>query len=82
MISALLLALAMQAQDTTRLTLQNMVERALHTHPAVAAAQAAQDRSIADFNDARSHLLPDLNFDAALNRFQQPMVVAPLHGTG
>ncbi len=80
MISALLLALAMQAQDTTRLTLQNVVDRALHTHPAVAAAQAAQDRSTADFNDARSRLLPDLNFDAALNRFQRPMVVAPLHG--
>ena len=80
MITALLLAFAMQAQDTTRLTLQHVVDRALRTHPAVAAAQAVQDRSIADVNDARSRLLPDLSFDGALTRFQKPMVVAPLHG--
>ncbi|HEX8723925.1 MAG TPA: TolC family protein [Gemmatimonadaceae bacterium] len=80
MISALLLALAMQAQDTTRLTLQSVVDRALQTHPAVAAARAVQDRSVADFNDARSSLLPGLSFDGSLTRFQKPMVVAPLHG--
>ncbi|MGH7690766.1 MAG: TolC family protein, partial [Gemmatimonadaceae bacterium] len=79
MIAALLLALAVQAQDTTRLTLQAAVDHALQTHPAVAAAQAAQDRSIADFNDARSRLLPDVSLDGALTRFQKPMIVAPLH---
>lgn len=80
MISALLLALAVQAQDTARLTLQDVVDRALHTHPAVAAARAAEDRSTADLDDARSRLLPSLSFDGALTRFQKPMVVAPLHG--
>ncbi|HUX33606.1 MAG TPA: TolC family protein [Gemmatimonadaceae bacterium] len=80
MISALLLALAMQAQDTTRLTLQHVVERALTTHPAVASARAVVDRSAADLSDARSRRLPGLNFDAAINRFEKPMIVSPLHG--
>lgn len=80
MIAALLLAYAVQAQDTSRLTLQTMVDRALHTHPAVAAAQAGRDRSAADLSDARSRLLPTLSFDGSLNRFEKPMVVAPLHG--
>lgn len=80
MISALLLALALQAQDTTRLTLQHVVERALTTHPAVASARAVVDRSAADLSDARSRRLPGLNFDAAVNRFEQPMIVSPLHG--
>ena len=80
MIAALLLAIAVQAQDTTRLTLQNVVDRALQTHPAVAAAEAARDRSTADLNDARARLYPTLGFDGSLNRFEKPMVVAPLHG--
>ncbi|MDE3126843.1 MAG: TolC family protein [Gemmatimonadota bacterium] len=80
MIAALLLALAVQAQDTTRLTLQSVVDRALDTHPAVAAAEAARDRSTADLADARSRLLPGLSFDGAVTRFQLPMIVAPLHG--
>jgi len=80
MISALLLALAMQAQDTTRLTLQHVVERALTTHPAVSSARAVVDRSAADLSDARSRRLPGLNFDAAINRFEKPMIVSPLHG--
>jgi outer membrane protein len=80
MISALLLAVALQAQDTARLNLAHVVDRALHTHPAVAAAQASQDRSTADLDDARSRLFPSLSFDGALTRFQKPMVVAPLHG--
>jgi TolC family type I secretion outer membrane protein len=80
MIAALLLALAMQAQDTSRLTLQAVVDRALGTHPSVAAAQAARDRSTADLRDARSRMFPGLNFDGAVTRFQQPMIVAPLHG--
>jgi len=80
MISALLLALAMQAQDTTRLTLQHVVERALTTHPAVASARAVVDRSAADLSDARSRRLPGLTLDAALNRFEKPMIVSPLHG--
>lgn len=80
MIAALLLALAVQAQDTARLTLQSVVDRALNTHPAVAAAAAARDRSTAELADARSRLLPGLNLDGAITRFQQPMIVAPLHG--
>lgn len=80
MIAALLLALAVQAPDTTRLTLQSVVDRALGTHPAVAAAEAVRDRSTADLANARSRLLPGLSFDGGITRFQEPMIVAPLHG--
>ncbi len=80
MIAALLLALAVQAQDTTRLTLQSLVDRALGTHPAVAAAEAARDRSTADLSGARSSLLPTLGFSGGITRYQEPMIVAPLHG--
>lgn len=80
MIAALLLALAVQAQDTTRLTLQTLVDRALDTHPAVAAARAARDRSAADLSGARSQLLPSVGFDGSLTRYELPNIVAPLHG--
>ncbi len=80
MIAALFLALAMQAQDTTRLTLQTLVDRALDTHPAVAAARAAREGSAADLNGARSQLLPTVGFDGSLTRYELPNIVAPLHG--
>ena len=79
MITALLLAFAMQAQDSSRLTLQTMVDRALHTHPSVGAAQAISDRTAADLSDARAHLLPTLSFDGTINRFEKPQIVGPLH---
>ncbi len=80
MIAALLLALAVQAQDTSRLTLQAVVDRALASHPIVAAARAARDHSAADLADAHANRRPDVAFGGSLDRFQQPMIVAPLHG--
>ncbi|HET7632596.1 MAG TPA: TolC family protein [Gemmatimonadaceae bacterium] len=82
MITALLLAVAMQvpAQDSTSLTLTAFVTRALNTHPSVASARALNDRALADLNQARAHRLPSLSVQGAFNQFDQPMVVAPLHG--
>jgi outer membrane protein len=80
MITALLLALAVQAQDTSRLTLQAVVDRALVSYPTVAAARAARDHAAADLADAHAARRPDLLLSGSLDRFQQPMVVAPLHG--
>ena len=80
MIPTLLLVVPLVLQDTSRLTLVGAVERALATHPTVAAAQARRDRASADVGDARSGRLPKLTLDGSVTRFQEPMVVQPLHG--
>src|SRR5688572_242411 len=76
----LLLIVGLVAQDTTRLTLDLAVQRALASYPTVAAAPALRDRSAADVGEAKSSRLPHLSLDAAVNRFQEPNVVRPLHG--
>jgi len=80
MMFALLVATALQAQVPEQLTLAAAVDRALATYPTVAAARALVDRSAADAGEARSARLPRVMLDASLNRFEEPMVVAPLHG--
>jgi outer membrane protein len=80
MIAALLFAAAVQAQDTTALTLMAAVDRALARYPSVEAARARAEGAAADVGAARAAWLPRLSFDASLNRFEEPMVVAPLHG--
>lgn len=82
MIPLLLLSatLAAQApQDTARLTVTTAVDRALATHPAVAVARAQRDVADAEVGQARATRLPALSLDGAINRFQEPMVVYPLH---
>lgn len=81
MIPVLLLSavLSMQAQDTTRLTVAVAIDRALATHPAVASARAQRDVASAEVGQARAAWLPAVSLDAAINRFQEPMVVYPLH---
>ena len=76
----LLLIAGLAVQDTSRLTLHLAVQRALAGYPTVAAARAARDRTAADLGEAKSTRLPRLSLDAALNRFQEPSVVRPLHG--
>jgi outer membrane protein len=78
MITTLLLALA--AQDTSALTLGRAVTRALAQYPSVAAARAVRDRALADAGDVGSQRLPRLALDASFTRFQEPMLVLPLHG--
>ncbi|MBI1810163.1 MAG: TolC family protein, partial [Gemmatimonadetes bacterium] len=73
-------AIATQApQDTTRLTVATAVDRALATHPSVAAARAQRDVAAAEVGQARAAWLPALSLDGAINRFELPMVVYPLH---
>ena len=74
------LALLLLVQDTTRLTLTDAVNRALARYPQVAAARAAHDHAAADLGESRAALLPRLSFDGSLTRFDQPMLVLPLHG--
>jgi outer membrane protein len=67
-------------QDTTRFTLDQAVARALASYPTLAASKARADGAAADLGVARAEWLPHISADASLNRFQYPMVVAPLHG--
>lgn len=67
-------------QQGAPLTLIQAVDRAVASHPAIAAARAGHDRSLADLGDARSAQRPRVTGDASLTQFQEPMVVLPLHG--
>jgi len=62
------------------LTLADVLELALQTHPAVGRAQAAEEAAVAQVKQTRSARLPSLSGQASLARYQEPMVVAPLHG--
>jgi outer membrane protein len=75
-----LLAAIVCLQDSGRLSLTEAVDRALRTHPTVAAARAQRDRAGAEVGEARATRLPSVSLDASVNQFQLPMVVAPLHG--
>jgi outer membrane protein TolC len=68
------------AQAPPELTLDAAVRQALHQHPALELAQANVARAASGVREAQSSRLPTLNLDANLTRFQEPMVVAPLHG--
>jgi len=80
MIPMLLFAALVMPQDTARITVTAAIDRALATHPAVAAARASVDVAAADVGQARAAWLPSVGFDGSLNKFQKPMIVWPLHG--
>ncbi|MBW7933568.1 MAG: TolC family protein, partial [Gemmatimonadaceae bacterium] len=81
MITVLLLSAAVLApQDSARLTLAGAVERALSTHPAVAVARANVDVATAEIGQTRAAWLPTVSLDGSVNKFQEPMIVWPLHG--
>ena len=80
MIATFMLAAVACLQDSGRLSLTDAVDRALRTHPTVAAARAQRDRAAAEVGEARATRLPRVTLDASVNQFQLPMVVAPLHG--
>lgn len=63
-----------------RLGLVEVVESALDTHPSVVGAAARVDAARAAAGEARASRLPAVVTSATLTRFQEPMVVAPLHG--
>ncbi len=80
MIRILLLAAALQSpQDSARLTVTAAVDRALASHPTVALARANVDVATADARQARASWLPMVSLDGSANKFQQPMIVYPLH---
>lgn len=75
-----LLAGARGAAAQGSLPLEEAVRRALASHPAVGAAAARSEGAEALEGVARAAWYPSLSVSAAGTRFQEPMLVAPLHG--
>ncbi|MBM3907696.1 MAG: TolC family protein [Gemmatimonadetes bacterium] len=80
MIALLLIAALHAPQDSSRLTITGAVDRALATHPTVAVSRAAADVAAAEVGQARAAWLPGVSLDGGISRFQEPMIVWPLHG--
>lgn len=75
------LAAAQPNPDTAdSLTLLDAVRAALAERPALGIAAAARDAAAADRARAASDWWPRLSLDAGLTRFEEPMLVSPLHG--
>ncbi len=62
------------------LSLGEVVASALATHPSLAGAEASLDAAEAAAGQAKSAWLPTVAAAAVVTRYQEPMVVAPLHG--
>ncbi len=61
------------------LTLSDAAVAALESDPTLAAALAREEAAGADVQRAGAARLPSLALEGAVTRFQEPMVVAPLH---
>ncbi|MEX0837062.1 MAG: TolC family protein [Gemmatimonadota bacterium] len=61
------------------LTLSDAAIAAIEADPTLAAALARENAAEADVRRATAARLPTLNLEGAVTRFQEPMVVAPLH---
>ncbi|MFQ5746902.1 MAG: TolC family protein [Gemmatimonadota bacterium] len=62
------------------LTVSEAVRLALADHPSVGASRAELREADAAIGEAKAAWLPRLTADGSLTRFQEPMIVAPLHG--
>lgn len=62
------------------LTLAEAVDATLASHPSLRGADARVDAAAAGVRATRAALFPTLAGSAGLIRFEEPMVVAPLHG--
>jgi outer membrane protein len=77
-----LLAASAHAQDAPRLTLADAAKRALAQYPSIAAAQAREDVARRELGEANAQWFPTLNVAASATRYEDPMVVTPIHGFG
>ncbi|HEY0996292.1 MAG TPA: TolC family protein, partial [Gemmatimonadaceae bacterium] len=62
------------------LSLPEAVDRAIRQYPALDAATAAADEARALVAQASAARLPSLALTGSLNRYEQPMLVTPIHG--
>ncbi|UCC71453.1 MAG: TolC family protein [Gemmatimonadota bacterium] len=73
-------SLAQETASSEVLTLSEAVALAHETHPSVGAARAGEDAASSVLGQARSAWWPQLGTRAGVVRYQEPMVVAPIHG--
>jgi outer membrane protein TolC len=78
-LTTLMLA-SMPASGQQVLTLEQAVSASLARHPAMVEAEASSGRAEAGAREVHASRLPALSLEANLTQFQEPMVVAPLHG--
>lgn len=82
-LAALGFATAGRAQEAVwrdGLTLSEAVILAQETHPSLGAARAGEDAASAALGQAKSRWWPQLGSQAGVTRYQEPMIVAPIHG--
>ena len=72
-------AVPADAGPADTLTLLEVVTTALERGPELAAARAQVDAASAGRDQARAAWLPSLAGSGTLNRFEEPMIVAPIH---
>lgn len=70
------------AQEPSRLTLAEAVERALAQFPSVEAARARQEEAAEAVGEARASRGPRGRVTGSMTQYQEPMVVTPIHGFG
>ncbi len=70
---------AAQDRNASTLTLAEATRSALSAHPSVTAARARVQSAEEVRSAARATRLPGVQLDASLTRFQEPMIVSPLH---
>lgn len=71
---------AAAAQPAERWTLASAAERALSRHPAVALAESQRDLARAELAAAEAERRPHLALAGSAFRYQEPMLVTPIHG--
>jgi outer membrane protein TolC len=71
---------AAQQKPAGQISLADAVQRALAQHPSVGAARAGIAEARAERGEAQSARYPTVGFSAQATQFQEPMLVAPLHG--
>lgn len=76
----LLLPSLLAAQSAPPLTLEEAVRRALERSPRVEMARAQHAAALAGRTEAAGARFPQLGLATSAMRFEQPMIVAPLHG--
>lgn len=64
--------------DST-LSLPDAVERALETFPSVSAARSRRDEATAASREAKAAFFPSLSIQSDATRFEEPMLVTPIH---
>jgi outer membrane protein TolC len=68
-----------EAEPQGKLTLASAVAHALEHHPAAVAADAGVAVATAAVGEISALRLPQVRFEASATRYQEPMIVAPLH---